>query len=343
MTYSLTLQRRDDSNRSGPLHNSASLIENLAVTLQLAARQFGSRPAVSRGSRVCFSYSELAERSARIAAGLIRFGLEPGDAVGLVMTNCTDFYPVLYGIWHAGLVAVPVAPGLSPGAVAQILDDASAKLCFVTPDRAEAIIDIATEPERLISVIVTESEHFEHLLALPPSPVVARAGHELAWMFYTRGGVERPRGVMLSHGNLIAMATSYLDEVDSVTPRDCIIHVSSMSQGSGMVGLAHVMRGANHIIPSSGGFEANETVTLIRCWPRGAICLPSAQADELMRVVAGQPACLHSLKTLLYSGGSARSADIARALERIAAAPIQAYNLAETPLAVTCIDEFERR
>ena len=65
-------------------------------------------PAISADGET-LSYGQFEDRAGRIAASLLdRHGLKPGAHVGIAMENCAEFLLALYGIWRAGLVAVPM-------------------------------------------------------------------------------------------------------------------------------------------------------------------------------------------------------------------------------------------
>src|ERR1041384_1127986 len=84
-------------------------VMNLAALLTKTALSFGSRPAVALGPHVLLDYRALARRAAIVAGNLTgRYGLKPGDRVALAMKNVPDYLEALWGVWHAGLAAVPV-------------------------------------------------------------------------------------------------------------------------------------------------------------------------------------------------------------------------------------------
>ena len=81
---------------------------NLALWLYRAGLSHPSLPAAAAGTRVVASYGELAARAARLAGALRdRLKLKPGDRVAIAAKNSPDYLALLYGIWHAGLAAVP--------------------------------------------------------------------------------------------------------------------------------------------------------------------------------------------------------------------------------------------
>jgi len=81
---------------------------NLSITLQNVARRLPERPAITCDTSVV-SYGAFEDRVARIAGSLRgRHGLAQGVRVAIAMENCSAFLEALYGVWRAGLVAVPI-------------------------------------------------------------------------------------------------------------------------------------------------------------------------------------------------------------------------------------------
>ena len=115
---------------------------NLAGFLARSAQVYPQRPAVFLGTRCLYDYRTFGQRAARIAGGLRRHGLQPGDRVAVFMTNNAYYLETLYGIWWAGLVAVPVNAKLHPRELAWILDNAQAAAVFLSPDLANGVLDV---------------------------------------------------------------------------------------------------------------------------------------------------------------------------------------------------------
>ena len=98
---------------------------NLSHTLGIVARHRPDAPAISEGER-SLTYAAFEDQVSRIAGTLTaRHGLMGGDRVGIWMENGLEFLPVLYGIWRAGLTAVPINNKLHPKELAWILQNAS--------------------------------------------------------------------------------------------------------------------------------------------------------------------------------------------------------------------------
>src|SRR5688572_7881221 len=112
---------------------------NLVHLLLRSARWQPDRPALAVGKRPVRTYREMASRVSRLASGLQNKGLKKGDRVALAMRNCPEFYEILFACWHAGITAVPMNAKLHPKEFAYILENAGAKLCFVTPELQAAV------------------------------------------------------------------------------------------------------------------------------------------------------------------------------------------------------------
>ena len=108
---------------------------NLALWLQRAAQVHGPAAAVALGTSTIYDFSTFAQAAARAAGWLALRGIRPGDRVGLFMDNCTDYLPLLWGVWWAGAVAVPMNARLHTREAAWILEHSGTRLCWCDPAR----------------------------------------------------------------------------------------------------------------------------------------------------------------------------------------------------------------
>ena len=239
---------------------------NVASLLARSAVRHPHRPAVTVGRKVRATYAELSSRVSRLAGSICaEFGSAGGQRVALVMTNSAEYLEVLCAIWGAGHTAVPINAKLHPRELAHILDDSGARWCFTSADLETAVAPLTDAVPTLERVIRAGSADYRALLAAAyPIPYRDVAAGAAAWIFYTSGTTGQPKGAVLSHGNLLAMTLCYFADVDVIDPGDCIIHAAPMSHGSGLYALPHLARGANHVIPESGRFDASEVVCLMR-------------------------------------------------------------------------------
>src|SRR4029077_7603020 len=98
--------------------------------LRYAEQQYPGRTAV-----VCnherFNYAEFAERARRLAGALRQAGIQPGDRVAFLSTNCHRLLEAYYGVLEAGAVLLPLNIRLAPSELAYVLNDAQATILFV--------------------------------------------------------------------------------------------------------------------------------------------------------------------------------------------------------------------
>ena len=127
---------------------------NIAHLLLGSAREFRDLPALARGTATHLTYRDLWRKVSVMSMHLRgRFGLERGDRVAFAMSNCVEAIEVMYAIWHAGLCAVPMNAKLHAQEFAFILENAGARLCFVTPDLAATIAEAAKEAPELKEIV----------------------------------------------------------------------------------------------------------------------------------------------------------------------------------------------
>ncbi len=202
---------------------------NIAGWLAATARLSPGAPALLRGRDVEADYATFARRAASIAAGLFARGVAPGDRVALFLHNCTEYLECLYGIWWAGAVAIPINAKLHGREAAWICHDAAAKLAFVDRDGELSLTRERADADAGMQLVDVAGAEFAGLRDhAPTAEPVSREIDDLSWLFYTSGTTGRPKGVMLSNGNLIAMSLCYLAEstrcgrlTPCCTPRRC--------------------------------------------------------------------------------------------------------------------------
>ncbi|HLI10742.1 MAG TPA: AMP-binding protein [Alphaproteobacteria bacterium] len=317
---------------------------NIAQMLVNTARHFPTHPAVSIGEKTLFDYRTLGARVARLAGGLLtRFRLEPGDRVALVMRNIAEYPEILYAVWHAGLVAVPVNAKLHPREIAFILENSGSRVCFASADLASGLAGVAPQPEAMRHLVEVPSRDYARLLENEPIAMASRLPEDVAWLFYTSGTTGRPKGVMLTHRNLTAETLCYLADVDAIGEQDCIIHAAPMSHGSGLYIMPHVAKGACNSVPESGGYDPAEICDLLgRC--RGVTMF---QAPTMVRRLIDYPrvreAALQNLKTIVYGGGPMYVADLKKALDVLGGKLVQIYGQGESPMTITCLSRARHR
>ncbi len=303
---------------------------NIATDLSQASRDFGDRPAIARGTTTLWSYSDLAHRVSCLAGALRRqCKLAPGDRVALILGNCPEYLELLYAIWHAGLVAVPINAKLHRKEFAYILDNSQSRMCFVSANVADAVDQVET-------VVDVGSERYRKMLDGDALPLESRSPDDPAWLFYTSGTTGTPKGAVLTHENLLAMCKCYFADVDPEAPWQAILHAAPMSHGSGLYALAYVMQAGCHVIPESGGFDVVEVYALIRHWPGIVFFAAPTMVKRLLDHPTDEDTS--NLKAIIYGGGPMYIDDCLAALERFGPKLTQLYGQGESPMTITALN-----
>jgi long-chain acyl-CoA synthetase len=325
---------------------------NLAHLLLRMARQYPTRPAIFHGTQAVATYAQWAQRGAHLAQQFEAAGLKPGDRVALFMHNHPRYLEVMFGAWWAGLVVVPINAKLHVREAQWIVDNAQASWAFITSNlTADVTADTGEQLQGLQRVIDVDSAEANTLWAMPgcedlapTKPITERQADDLAWLFYTSGTTGRPKGVMITHRNLMTMGLAYFTDVDAVTDQDAIAYAAPMSHGAGLYAIAHVMAGARHVVPVSGGFDAAELFALgTNLGPLSLFAAPTIVkrlVDHAEQTELSKADCSSSFKTIVYGGAPMYAADIQRALRIMGPRFVQIYGQGESPMVGTALSRF---
>lgn len=177
-----------------------------------------------QGPAQSLSFGGLAQRAGEIAAGLAARGVEAGDRVVLMMPTSLQFLAAFCGVLRAGGVAVPIYPPFRRDQLAdhllrqkRIIENAEPRLLLVTPELAR----VSTLLRGIIPglhVAVLDG-HFG--LDAPPV-AVPRRPDDLAMLQYTSGSTGDPKGVMLSHANLLANIRAMSEALQASSADVCV-------------------------------------------------------------------------------------------------------------------------
>ena len=314
---------------------------NLSHTLFRTARRVPRAVAVIERDRSELTFEQLASRVLRLARGLEGLGVKRGGRVVLLAKNCGAYIELLYACWTLGAAAVPVNTRLHPREVAFILDDAEAHVCFVTDDAETAAIEAARlrGPTRFIEV---DRREYAALFDEAP-PTLSGSVTDAAWLFYTSGTTGRPKGVVLTHGNLMAMTLNYLADVDHAAVGDHLLHAAPMSHGSGLYAVPNIALGATQVIPATRGFDLDEIRQVLAWTPNVKFFAAPTMVMRLVDAI-GPDGATANLKSIIYGGGPMYVADSLRALDRFGKRLVQIYGQGEAPMTITVLpveDHFD--
>ena len=299
---------------------------NLFALLDQAASRFADRGAVYRGERVLATWGELRDRALRLATSVRQLG-GPGARIAIASENRPEIVELMFAIWAAECVVVPINYKLHPREMAQILDDAGVSQVFASPKIAPELAGVSGAA---IETLGTES--YSRWFAAAPSTPPSTDPSTLAWLFYTSGTTGRSKGAMLSHRNLMAMTLSHLADFDSPDENCSLVHGAPMSHGSGLYIPPYVLRGARQVIPESGAFEPDEFLDLCEHHPGCSAFLAPTMVQRLVQT--GRP-CPRNLRTVVYGGGPMYVDSLKKAMAAFGPIFTQLYGQGEAPMTIT--------
>jgi acyl-CoA synthetase (AMP-forming)/AMP-acid ligase II len=309
---------------------------NISLTLQSMAKVHPGRPAISwEAGRLGYADFEAAVQ--RIAGALRRrHGLEPGERVALAMENAPELLPVLYGIWRAGLAAVPMNSKLHAREMAWILADSHAKLCIATQKLGDALS--TPELSDLPPIVVTGTPDYTALLR--GAPVLGDPGDPdgVAWLFYTSGTTGRPKGALLTHRNLLFACHCYYADIDAIGIEDTILHAAPLTHGSGLYGLAHIAHGSHNVI-LPGSFDPESILAALAAYSNVSMFAAPTMVSRLVNHPRAGTADTRGLKTIIYGGAPMYVADLKGALDLFGPKLYQLYGQGESPMTITGLDK----
>ena len=165
------------------------------------------------------STAEFISLGNKFSRGLLKLGISPGDKISLITSaTCTEWAAVDFGALQIGVITVPVYPTISPADYEFIFNDAEIKYCFVSDKKLlQKVEEIKAKVPSLQGIFTFEevegAANWIEIIDLGESEATqnevedlsnAIRAEDLATLTYTSGTTGRPKGVMLTHRNIIA-------------------------------------------------------------------------------------------------------------------------------------------
>jgi amino acid adenylation domain-containing protein len=227
------------------------------------ARRRSDKIALVAGGRR-LSFSELDQLSDRVAAGLRKGGVQRGDRVLVFMDNCWKAVVSIFAVLKAGAVFSPINPSTKADKLAFVAGNCRAA-AILTQARLMPVVTEALQacPSLVLTMVATGGKgetpkgcvSFEEACATP-CEALPRGGInlDLAMLIYTSGSTGFPKGVMMTHQNIDAAATSITTYLEN-TPDDVIMAVLPISFDYGLYQvLMAVKLGATLVLEKSFAF-----------------------------------------------------------------------------------------
>lgn len=305
---------------------------NIAKLLENAGRSHGNRPAVCLGATTVRNYAELCERAREFGGALAgRFGLTPGERVAILMTNVPEYLEVLFGIWWAGMIAVPINARLHAREVHYILENSGARLCVVNSDTESCVpANDASLPD-LRTILSVHQPDFRRLTSSESIELANASSGDPAWLFFTSGTTGRPKAATLTHLNLLMMSLAYLADIQPATPEHTIVHAAPMSHGTGLLAIPHIAKASANVLLKSRSMNHEEILGLLDTYRNVTMYHTPTMVKRLVNHPSLATARLEHLDCVFYGGSPMYLSDLLVAIERLGPRLTQMWAQAETP------------
>ena len=306
------------------------------------AARFGDKPALVDGpTGRALTYRQLAEAVERVAAGLAARGFGKGDVLALSSPNLPEYAVAMYGAMAAGGVVTGANPLLTAGELAGPLADAGASVLVTVPPFLEVARAAAEKAGGGAEVLVFgEAEGatpFASLLAGgPPPDVQIDPAEDLAALPYSSGTTGLPKGVELTHANLVAQARQAL-AVMGISEDDVVVGVAPFFHAIGQNIILPCSLRAGATVVTMPRFDLAGFLRLIQDYRATfTIVVP-----PIVLALAGHPMVddydLSSLR-LLGCGAAPLGADVEqRCADRLGCPVIQGFGMTEGTAALAIV------
>lgn len=295
------------------------------------------RVASERSAVVCdderFTYAQLCGRARRLVGALRGLGLQGGDRVAVIGPNCHRYLELYLGVPAGGFVLVPLNARHTEHELRYALQDSGARVLFA-PEHSRGLADVV---ERFVALPAEYERLIDDAREAPWADVEA---HHLAGLFYTGGTTGAAKGVMLTHGNLVANALHFMASW-SFTPETRWLVGAPMFHAAGTVAvLAMAWAGGEQVMLPA--FDPAAALEAIERHGVTATLLVPTMVAALAEEQRARPRDAGSLRLLSHGGSPIATEVLRRAHEAFPQAELMhLYGATETAPILTVMAREE--
>ncbi|KAA3652590.1 MAG: acyl-CoA ligase (AMP-forming), exosortase A system-associated [Proteobacteria bacterium] len=302
----------------------------------------------------CLSFAQLQARIDAFAAALCGLGLLPDERVAVVLPKQTEAVVAIFGASAAGGVVVPVNPLLKPLQVAYILKNCNVRVLVTSAERARQLESVLTECHDLNTLVLVAPEDgfetaatsrvlgWDALMRVPPKPRHDRIDTDMAAILYTSGSTGLPKGVVLSHRNMVVAAESTAEFL-ALTQSDRLLAVLPLSFDYGLSQLTSAYAAGGSVVLMEYLLPRQVIKNIARHGVTGVSAVPPIWNQ--LAVLDWPQAAVDSLRYITTSGGVARQATLRSLRDKLPRTRVfKMYGLTEAfRSAYLCPEEIDQR
>jgi fatty-acyl-CoA synthase len=285
-----------------------------------------------------WTHGELYQRTEALSRALQRMGVHPGDRVAYLGNNHPAFLETLFAVGHLGAIFVPLNTRLSAAEIAYMLDDSGSAVLLVGAELAATAADAVGGGSPVRHIVLVDDEPTALPGALPYEQVLSEATDadpvdvavgldDPCMIIYTSGTTGRPKGAVITHGNVTWNAFNQLAHVD-VLSDDVVLAVAPLFHTAGLnqVAIPALYKGSAVVLmPRMDAGDLLATIESERITAFSGV-------PTILQMIADHPAWdssdLSSLRHVVY-GGSPVSERVAKAWLDRGVMLLQGYGMTE--------------
>ena len=201
--------------------------KTIAEAFQLTAEDHADQPAIrTKGDEFSITWLDYAQQVEKVAGGLAALGIGRGDTVAVMVTNRPEFHPVDSAAMHLGATPFSIYNTYTPDQIKFLVNDAATRVLFTEQAFLETVLKAKEGADALEHVVVIDGDAPEGGMTLDELIEKADDGFdfEAAWkavepddiltLIYTSGTTGDPKGVQLTHRNLLTAVKGYHGIID---------------------------------------------------------------------------------------------------------------------------------
>jgi len=316
---------------------------NVGYILTRTAKNFPGREGlVVDGRRLTFK--EINERVNQLANSLLAQGLKKGDRVGLLFYNSLAYFESYLALYKAGLVWVRLNYRLSVSELTNMMRDSQASAIIHGPEFGKMADEIC-DSISVVKLRIHQGEGpglgYEELFSSgsKEEPSVEVNEGDLSDIWYTSGTTGEPKGIMITHRNILTCVQFLLSDVYWITEDDKLLTVGALSHAGSVRVLPFVLRGALNVLHKS--FDPLEIFKTIEKEKVTDISTVPTMLLTLMDHTERQNYDLTSLKTITYAGSPTPVERIKEAIKIFGPILDQSFGQAESIITITHLPKHE--
>ncbi len=291
------------------------------------------------------SYAQLAKTASRTAHYLRALGTEPGDRVAVQLPKCLPFIYLHLAAMQIGAVFLPLNPDYPPAELRYFLADAGARLLFAEMTKQSALAEmIASLPTLQETIFIDADAPWLDRVGSYSSNPVSPPGEpdQTAMMLYTSGTTSRPKGALITHGNLTANIEA-LHSAWGWRADDRLLHALPIFHVHGLVVALHGALHAGATADLLPGFDAEAVLGLLQSRRYSVFMGVPTMHRRLYAQAAGRRIDLSHMR-LLTSGSDRLPDDLFFGYQRsFGVTLLERYGMTETGMNLSNPLHGERR